>query len=379
MNSRALGFTALVVVTAGLVYVAMDSYQSRTADVAAADSSLFLPTLKAALNDTARIRAITPAGPVTFERDEERWVVREKSNYEANAQRVNRLLLGLAHLKRIEAKTSKVERYGKIGLREPGKDGSNANRYTVEDASGTVTTDIIIGDRKPARANPNANEFYVRVPGNPQAWLVEGSLPVSADVTDWLIEALFDLDVDRVKRVLVTHSDGERLDVLHSPGVHDGYTLKGIPEGREVDNQLLVRNVATGVMQFVLDDVEPASAHPKPAKLDVALDITTYDGLTVNIAGSRIDEDYLYVWMSAAYQPEGAQHSAPEGEVEGEGDDKIVRLDETAVRAEVERLNTAWAPWRFEIGRWRIATADKRVSDFLKELPKPVAPAASGG
>ena len=64
-----------------------------------------------------------------------------------------------------------------------------------------------------------------------------------------------------------------------------------------------------------------------------------------------------------------------------EGDHRIERLDEETVRAEIEKMNAAWGNWRFEVGKWRIATADKRVSDFLNAQPSRAKrqPAATNG
>ena len=369
MNKRTLLFVVFLAVTAGLVYLANETYQGRSDDFAAQTGDVFLPELKDRVNDTAIIKVTTPEGPATLERKGDFWTVKERGGYLASQANVNRLLVGLSFLKTIEPKTSKPERYERIGLEEPGTDGSTGNLYVIEDGAGKVLSQIVVGDRKPARANPNANEFYVRVPGNPQAWLVEGTLPISSDVVDWIDDALFELDVHRVKRVVVAHGDGEVMDVARTPGVDEGFAIQNVPAGREVENPLLVRNVATGIMKFILDDVSPESEAPPIEKPDVTLTVTTYDGLEVKMTGVRAEEDFVHFQMRASYLADSAQHVAPKGEPQLEGDHRIERLDEETVRAEMEKMNAAWGNWRFEVGKWRIATADKRVSDFLKAKP----------
>ena len=377
MNKRTLLFTAFAAATVGLVYLANETYQGRSDDVAAQTGGVFLPELKDRVNDTAIIKVTTPEGPATLERNGDSWTVKERGGYLASQANVNRLLVGLSFLKTIEPKTSKPERYDRIGLEEPGTDGASGNLYVIEDGAGKVLSQIIVGDRKPARANPNANEFYVRVPGTPQAWLVEGTLPISSDVVDWIDDALFELDVHRVKRVLVEHGDGEVMDVARTPGVDEGFSIQNVPAGREVENPLLVRNVATGIMKFILDDVRPESEAPPIDKPDVTLTVTTYDGLQVKMTGVRAEEDFVHFKMQASYLADAAQHSAPQGEQQLEGDHRVERLGEEAVRAEIQEMNAAWGNWRFEVGKWRIATADKRVSDFLKAKPGEATPSTN--
>jgi hypothetical protein len=369
VTTRLLTTVAGLLVTAGLVYFAVESYDTRNTDTTGVAGGLYLPDFKDKVNETARIRGVNEDGPMTLERDSGLWVVRERGGYPASQAVVSRFLAGLSLLTKLDAKTSKPERYTKIGLDEPGEEGSKARSFFVEDNSGNVTASIIIGDEKPARANPSATEYYVRVPDDPQAWLVEGSLPRTAETVDWLDDALLSLDEKRVRSLTVTHGDGEVLAVERTPGKNDGYALLNIPEDREVENTLLVRNIATGTMSFPFEDVEHGDGKTVPSEPDITITIRNYDGLVITMSGMRKGEDHNSLWFSAHYDAASAEHVAPEGEVAGTGDAEVVRLDAEAVKAEAERLNDSWAPWIFEVGNWRIATADKRIEEFLKKPP----------
>lgn len=366
MANRIVSTLVGLAVTAGLVWLAADTWQTRNRDTAVTEGGLLLPDLRARINDTARVRGVNQDGPLTLERRDGIWVVAERGGYRANQAYVSQLLAGLSQLEKIEPKTSRPDRYARIGLEEPGSEGSRARQYTVEDAAGTALATVIIGDDKPARSSPSDTEYYVRLPGEEQTWLVQGALPRTSGTVDWLDDALLDLDINRLARVEVEHADGSRLAVVHTPGTDDGWTLQDIPEGREVENTILVRNVATGLTSFPFEDVAASSPQARPATPDVTIRLTTHDGLVVTMTGVREGEDLNHLWFSATYDAAIAVHVAPDGEAADSG---IVRLDEAGVRAEVERLNAAWSPWRFEVGNWRIATADKRTEDFLKALP----------
>lgn len=354
-----------VLVTAGLVYAAYDGFQTRDRAVTAGTGELLFPQLKARLNDTARVRAVTADGPLTLEHGESGWLVVERDGYPADQGKVQQLLIGLAELRRQEPKTARPERYDRLGLEDPGSEGAGSQSFRIEDASGNVNASVIVGNSRPARGQPDASEIYVRLPDDPQAWMAVGSLPRTADVIDWLDDELLDMDARRVRSVTVERADGDGFTVQRAPGEFQGYRLLDVPEGREVENHYVVRNVATGIMNLVLDDVSRATEAPPAA--DVEITVRAHDGLQVHMLGVKAGEDMHHLRLRASYAAQEAEHSAPPGETAGTGDDEILRLDADAVQAEVARLNGRWDGWVYTVGNWRIATANKTMGEFLKD------------
>ncbi|NKC11753.1 MAG: DUF4340 domain-containing protein [Gammaproteobacteria bacterium] len=372
---RTIGFVVLVLVTAGLVYAAYSSYESRDRDTSLSAGELFFPKLVTEVNATTRIRGQTNEGAVTIRRVDDNWVVEERGGYLSDRSKVQQLLIGLSNLRRVEKKTAKPERYAALGLEEPGTEGSNAQGITLENESAGVLASLILGDRRPSRRHPSASEFYVRVPGDPQAWMAEGSLPNVVDIVGWLDEKLFDLDGKRVERVTVRHADGETVAVIRRPGQQQEYQLQDIPAGRKVASEYIVRSFITGILNFSLDDVAKLTPDNTPEE-QLRIDIDTYDGMRVSMFGS-LDEDAARLQFKAAYMAAQAEHEPPAEEKATDGDEpasgaagseNIMRLSREAVEAEVKERNSRWASWLFEVGDWRLATATKRMDELLEPL-----------
>jgi hypothetical protein len=256
-------------------------------------------------------------------------------------------------------------------LEEPGTEGANSQSIRLENDAGEPLIELVIGDRKPARRRQMVSDIYVRTVGEKQTWTVEGSLPNIVDTVGWLADSLIELESRRVRQVQVRHADGGLTTVNHTPGVGQGYSLENVPEGREIDSGYVVQSVVTGIMKFPLDDVGAAEDLAAAKGEDLTITITAYDGLQVTMKGVLNDEDAVLAF-SARYLADEAKHPAPKAEGQQKNTD-IIKLTKDAVVAEVERLNRRWAPWTFTVGKWRLATALKKVDEFLKPEPDPAA------
>ena len=241
-----IAIRCILAVTAGLVYLANETYQGRSDDFAAQTGDVF-SRIERPSNDTAIIKVTTPEGPATLERKGDSGPLK-RGGYLASQANVNRLLVGLSFLKTIEPKTSKPERYERIGLENLEPSGYPViSRDRGRRWEGVVAD--VVGDRKPARAIPTrTSSMRVLAPAG-----VAGRRHTtkSSDVVDWTMMRIR-VDVHRVS-ALWSHRGRRSHGCGAYPGVDEGFSIQNVPAGR-VENPL-VRNMATGIMKFILDDV----------------------------------------------------------------------------------------------------------------------------
>ena len=315
-----------------------------------------LPGLLARLGDVARIEATHKGETVTLALADGGWTVADRHGYPAETSEVRGLLVGAAELVRVEPKTAQPERYAKLELEDPAGEEAESFGYVMKDAAGGVVTDLVIGKRRfMASAASDADEYFVRVAADPQAWLVSGNVPRNRRALDWLRREVIDVDQTRVRRAAVTHPDGTVVRVGKPSPRETDFTLEGVPEGREVEEPFSVHAIGTGITTFTLNDV---------ARIDevdfggegIEVVAETFDGVRLT-ARTGAHGGRTFVRMAAEFDP---------GLVSPEAADSL--LDEEAARAEVEELNGRWQGWAYEMSEYALKNLRKRVEDMVKPI-----------
>ena len=329
------------------------------------------PELMAQINDARQVSGISGDGSFTIKRRDDGWVVEEKSNYPADADKVHRLLLGTAQLTRIEPKTRKPELYAQLGVEDVDADGSQSLKFTLKNAGGDELADFILGTRRPATGNPNLSEYFVRVPGNPQTWLVEGKLPDDKNPINWVDREILELDSKRVRAVRVTHANGDKIIVRRPDPSADDFELVGLPKGAQIKDVYAVNGIGNGLTNLSLDDVKSASAiRQDKKKAAMSVEITTFDGLRVTMHTRKNGKENL-AWFSAAFDPalvyEDTKPEKTETGSEAQDADEQTGLKATdAVKQEAETLNTRWQGWVYVVPQYRVDSVAKKKSDLIK-------------
>lgn len=334
------------------------------------------PELMAQINDARQVSGISGDGSFTIKRRDDGWVVEEKSNYPADADKVHRLLLGTAQLTRIEPKTRKPELYAQLGVEDVDADGSQSLKFTLKNAGGDELADFILGTRRPATGNPNLSEYFVRVPGNPQTWLVEGKLPDDKNPINWVDREILELDSKRVRAVRVTHANGGEIIVRRPDPSADDFELVGLPKGAQIKDVYAVNGIGNGLTNLSLDDVKSASAiRQDKKKAAMSVEITTFDGLRVTMHTRKNGKENL-AWFTAAFDPalvyEDTKPEKTETGSEAQDADEQTGLKATdAVKQEAETLNTRWQGWVYVVPQYRVDSVAKKKSDLIKFSKKP--------
>ncbi|MDX1528427.1 MAG: DUF4340 domain-containing protein, partial [Gammaproteobacteria bacterium] len=272
--------TLCVVIAAALI--------SADSDAIPGSGKPLFPNLMSRLNEIEEVQIETSSKRFALKRVESGWTAPAKTGYPADGDKIHKLLLGAAGLNRVEPKTSEPGRYARLGVEDPGADDSPAKRYRLK-AGGSEVVSLIVGNSAPAKGDPDLSEFYVRLPDDPRAWLVEGKLPRGDTLVDWLDRTVADLDRARVREASVLHASGDAVTVTRETPGNDDFRLLNAPPSKTVDGQWKLNDIGRLFSSLQLEDVRPKTEAPVDATPDYVVTVNTFDGLVVRMQVFRHD------------------------------------------------------------------------------------------
>ena len=323
-----------------------------------------LPGLLDRLGDVSRIEATHKGETVTLALADGSWSVTDRDGYPAETSEVRGLLVGAAELVRVEPKTAQPDRYKKLELGDPADAEGESFGYAMKDAAGDTVGDLVVGKRRFVSATtPDTDEYFVRVPGDPQAWLVTGKIPRNRRALDWLRREVTKIDQVRVRRAAVIHPDGTVVRVSKSSPKDSDFTLAGVPDGFEVEEAFSVHAIGTALATFTLTDVARLEEVDFGGEgLEAVAE--TFDGVRLTARTTTVG-DRTFVRMAAEFDPDL---------VLSETTDAL--LDEAAARAEVEKLTARWQGWAYVMAEYTVKNLRKKLEDMVKPIEgEPTGPA----
>jgi hypothetical protein len=345
----------------------------REPSTAARSGEIVFSGLLDQVNSVVRVRVTGNEGKFTLTRDRDTWVVEEKERYAADPDRVHKLLLGAAGMKRVEPKTSNPELYPKLWLEDPSGKDAKSVRFALENASGAELANWVLGDRRPSKSDASRTELYIRVADDPLAWLVEGSVPGGQKMIDWLDRPVARIDRERLRDVEVVHPDGIVIAVNKSLPADADFVLRDIPAEREADSQYRINDIGRFLEDLRFEDVAPSSSLDFAGSVDKQVQATTFDGLRVHLETVMRDGE-AWVQLRAEFDEglvekseDAAETSKDEaGAAPGDTPGSLRSADE--VRAEAERLNARWTGWAYELPSFKRDYIAKRMDELTRAI-----------
>lgn len=348
---RMRSFSVLCAVTLLVIILAVAVHRDSGA-IPRSGESLF-PGLLSSINEVKRIRASSGNKSFTLERRGNAWVVADRFGYPANADKVHSLLVGAAGLKRIEPKTRKPELYSKLGLGDGNEGASRAVAFALEGANGKELASWITGNAAPAKGDPEASEIYVRLPEDPQTWLVEGKVPRDGALVDWLDQTILNIDRKRVRLVRVVHQDGEVVVVSKETFDENDFALADMPADTDVNGQWRINDIGRAFTNLELADVRPRDSLPESSSPNFRVTMQTFDGLEVNLSLHQIDGQSICA-ISVLFD-ENLRHSSE------------ARSSAQEVREEAAALQDALKNWVFVLPEFKADHLAQKREALLKE------------
>ncbi len=223
LRARTLLLLALLaLISAGLAGWAW--WRARAPLAVAGQGEPLLPGLARRLNEVAVITVRRGDSTLTLRRGADgRWRAGEAA-WPVPAAQVRSVLLTLAEMKKVRPATALPRRYRFIKVDDPGP-GSDAVQLTLKDSGGRVLADIIPGREMQDWLGGGRTAQFVRLTGQRQAWLVEGSVRAPLRITAWADATLLKLPLGKLAEVEITR-DGETLKLLANPRADGGDAAK---------------------------------------------------------------------------------------------------------------------------------------------------------
>jgi hypothetical protein len=356
MNSKILIVLAGLTAVAGVAAIGVSMRGPETDQVSTGGEKLF-PTLADKVNDVRSLTVARKDGAVTLTRTDQDWTLADKANYPADFGKVRKLLVELAELRTLEAKTRTPGLYASLELEDLATADAKSTQITLKDASGTAVADLLVGKQRYGRSGAAGDGVYVRKVGDAQAWQARGRITPERDALAWLDRAIADVSRERVRQVTVTQPDGTRLIVRREKPDDKDFAIVDKPADRKVKSEYEVNGVGGVMEKLELDDVRPAK-EIEFADGTPAVELVTFDGLTIRVHLVTKD-DQAWVRLNASFE-------APAEAIKPEGATAKLKTAEDAQK-EVNQLNTRTANWAYRMPTYKAETMRRKLNDLLEE------------
>ena len=361
----------LVLAAATAIAVGAVIVVDRDSDTTERAGEVVFPTLFEQLNSVVRVRVTASEGTFNLVRSGDTWGVEEKDGYPVDPDRVHKLLVGVAGMKRVEPKTSDPERYAKLWLEDPtGKDAKSV-RFALENDAGTELANWVLGNRRPSKSDATRTELYIRVADDPLTWLAEGSVPGGQGIIDWIDRGVARIDRERLRGVEVVRADGSVVAVNKTRPADLDFALRDIPPDREADSQYRINDIGRFLEDLRFEDVAKSSTLDFAGSVDKRMQATTFDGLHIRLETvmrdgeawaqlhAEVDEGLVETPVDAADASGRESGGAPKNAVGG-----LIPMDE--VRAEAQRLNAQWSGWAYELPSFKRDYLDRGMDTLTR-------------
>jgi hypothetical protein len=354
MSPKLIGALAIItlIITALAVVVAVR--QPETTVLRTADEPAF-PTLREQPDAVAKAIVRTPKEQITLVREAPgRWTTPERSGYPVSTDAVRSLIVELADMRLVEAKTRRAERYDRLELQDIEAEGAASRLVRLEDAEGNVLAEAIFGKERQRLTGLQSSGIYLRRPGEAQSWLASGGPQIQASVQGWLETTIADLPAESVKRVQISPQGGEAY-TLAREAEGEQLRLQDLREGEQPKQDDKPGQLAGAFSGLDLSDVRPADEIAWPEEV-AWVEVETLNGLQLDARLALIDDQ---PWLAidrvqgppsaaasepaeaAADQPAGAR--AAEAPGEGSPDEGATAGEEAPDAAAIAERTSGWA------------------------------------
>lgn len=352
MTKKTLGILGAIALVAIILAVVATRSQPRLESGDQVGQVLF-PKL---VNDIDKMKAVQikhGGETMTIDWDGKVFRMRERNGYLVDTDKVQSLVVRLARLTKLESKTKMPDRYDRLDLGDPAAKGGQATELTLLDGASKPIADLIVGKRKFTLGGREGGT-YVRFPGDPQTWLALGELQVGTAAHDWLKPEIADIKDSAIKRVTVTHANGDKIIAVKGAG---GFTLENMPKGMEMVTPSSAEDYAKLLDTLKLDDVAEASKVNFPKDKTTTAVFEGVDGFQITL--DMVEDNGKYWIRLKATPPAGKEGAAAEA------------------AKTVTDLTARTDGWAYQVPQYAIVALTKSMGDITKKPdPKAAAQAA---
>ncbi|NVK25211.1 MAG: DUF4340 domain-containing protein [Gammaproteobacteria bacterium] len=212
------------------------------------------------------------------------WQIASKDGYPADKEKLSKFLQSLKDAKVIELKTKLEKNYHRLGLSLDDSDNQSSGvLLSLSGAGDKSAVELVLGNN----AKDNRGQ-YARLLSEPQSYLIDQTLDINLDGSDWIEPQLFELVYNDVSQIDVNFASGESF-VIHRPieeTNEDESTNDNVDQNTEQNNEQTSENRSS---EFVLKFASNAAEFEQLAlKYD-----TIFSGLVRNVLNVKATDAQL--------------------------------------------------------------------------------------
>ena len=287
------------------------------------------PLLNSDPETVSRVIYTNSLGEFTFYRNSEsQWVAESKYDYPVSPKLIGRIATQLADMKLIEKKTRLAERYPQIGLEEPKSKNANSAAIRLENLSGEVLAETILGAQTQYKTALSNKGTFIRSVNQAQTWLASGTVDLPYKPSNWLDRRIINIEPEAIKKMVLLRSDSSSVIIARdNPNEKfSALTSRGLIELQDE----LEKTFTSGVSKLTFDDVFPRNEQ-EASSIEFEIVILTFSGLEIKLKLWNRDKIWLVNLMS--------------------------KVDEVAVdgnsKSRSDKLNERFHGWDFQIAKWK--------------------------
>ena len=337
------------------------------------------------VNDVAHIVVKHGTNELNLVKKDDRWRVRERSDYSANYSSIGDFLLKAAELKVVQADEIGASELGRLELAS----GNATNSGTVvelKDKDDKTMRSITLG-KKHVRKSAQMSQFgdegfpdgrYVMTAGDTHhALLINDPLTtLEAKPEQWLKKDFF--KIERPKAITVTFPEATNSWKLTRDTESGEWKLADAKPAEKLDTTK-VSGVTSPFASPTLNDVALSTAKPEEFGLDhpTTVVVETFDDYTYTVnVGKKVGEDYsLSMTVSANFPKE----RNPAKDEKPEDKDKADKAFKDRQKTLEDKLKDAknFEKWIYLVPSWNIDPVLKQRKDLFEEKKEEAKPGAA--
>ena len=351
-------FSFLLILTMVVALLAALLVPERTSDDPDANLGPLFPLAETWVNDVEWLRIVSVEGELRLTRRDAQWQVDALAGYPADWERLRTLLADLAQAEVIELKTDNPQYYSRLGVEDPSMPG--AGGLLLEFEAGGERHGLVVGNSATTRSGQ-----YVRLADSATSLLIDRELTTARTAVEWAMREIADVASSAVAEVEIIHPDGDWVLAAKATSADTDFTLKSLPEGREISSSWSVNALGGALSGLNMDNVSPVGA--PTADATVRLRLLTFDGIEYTLQAWKDDDA---AWITA-------KASVPARATEPAADAESATPDVENLQAAADAFNRRVARWQFQIPEYKFQTLTQRSESLLQPLEDAQQP--SGG
>ena len=329
---------------------------------------ILFPELANQINDIVEISIKNDRQALLLKKQGEIWVLESSDNYPALFNKVRAMVINLAELKVEEEKTSDPALYARLGVEDPETKDANSLLITLKTGENIEVTSIIAG--KPRQSAGSKPGLYVRLPGQAQALLAEGSLDVSGNPPDWFERNLFDIPSGFIKNVTIQYADGNIFEIYKEQKEQLDFQTDS-NAGESSAAKIIMARISRSMEEMRADNVRALNNFSFPEETVTTI-ATTFDGLIITAKTARLDNK-TFAHFTFTVDPSIIQEiNVTEEEIDSTTD-KFAGLTADFKQDPVQEaryLTETLSPWVYEIPDFKYEALTSNPGNLKKPTNK---------